>query len=506
MKIMLLYPLWSEEYGSMVAHFAKKAGHYPPLNLAYLAALAEKQGCEVRIIDGEAEGILLPELIEKTAEFSPDIVGVTATTPFYHIAVELATKLKERLKNVTIVIGGPHITVVKEKAFNECFDYAFIAEADNSWPQFLEKFRKQEDVTAVRGLLYRENGEIRSTGPSEPLKDVNDVPIPARHLLNMASYTLGTMKGIKNFTSIMTVRGCPFSCIFCSTKVFGKDFRRKDPEKVIREIKDCIEKYGVKHFMFLDDTLTLHRQHIMDICNLIIQEKLDITFEGSTRANLVDEELVERMAKAGLIRLSFGLESADENIRITMKKMVPLESYITANKLTNKYGIETLNSCMIGLPGETRETVKKTLAFLRNSKEIKQANISIAVPYPGTELSEMAKAGQMALRLETENFSEYRRYNAAVMTVGELSPEDLIEIQNEAFASIYLAPWRWEPMIKKSGLTGAALTFRRLVTALKKGDTRYITNEQLGVTESNDVRETPPASTDSQPTISSFMT
>jgi len=485
MKIMMLFPLWSEEYGATISHFAKKAGHYPPLNLAYLAALAERQGCEVRIIDGEADGIPLPKLVEKTVEFSPDLVGITATTPFYHIAVELATKLKEKLPGVTVVIGGPHITVMKEKAFNECFDYAFIAEADNSWPQFLEKFKNKDDTSTIGGLLYRRNGEIMSTGPSEPLNDVNTVPIPARHLLNMDSYTLGTMKGIKNFTSIMTVRGCPFSCIFCSTKVFGKDFRKKEPKKVIEEIKECIEKYGVKHFMFLDDTLTLHRQHIIDICNLIIEEKLDITFEGSTRANLVDEELVARMAKAGLIRLSFGLESADENIRITMKKMVPLEAYITANKLTNKYGIETLNSCMIGLPGETRETVKKTLAFLRNSKEIKQANISIAVPYPGTELSEMAKTGQMALKLETEDFSNYRRYNAAVMTVGDLSPDDLIEIQNEAFASIYMAPWRWEPMINKSGMMGAAITFRRLVSALKKGGTRYITNEQLGITESS---------------------
>ena len=248
-------------------------------------------------------------------------------------------------------------------------------------------------------------------------------------------------------------------------------------------MKECIEKYAVEHFMFLDDTLTLHRQHIIDICNLIIKENLNITFEGSTRANLIDEELVSLMKKAGLIRLSFGLETVDEGIRKTMKKMVPLESYITANKLTNKYGIETLNSCMIGLPGETIETVRKTLAFLRNSKEIKQANISIAVPYPGTELYEMAKKEENGLKLVTEDFSNYRRYNAAVMQVGELSPDDLIDIQNEAFASIYLAPWRWEPMIRKSGAKGALLTFNRLVNCLKKGDSRFLTNKQLGVIE-----------------------
>ena len=187
------------------------------------------------------------------------------------------------------------------------------------------------------------------------------------------------------------------------------------------------------------------------------------------------------MTDAGLIRLSFGLETVDETIRKTMKKMVPLDSYSVANKLTNQYGIETLNSCMIGLPGESYDTVKKTLAFLRRSKEIRQANISIAVPYPGTELFEMALKGEEGLKLETEDFSKYRRYNAAVMTVGELSPEKLRDIQNEAYASIYLAPWRWEPMIRKFGAKGALLTLIRLITCLNKGDTRFLTNKQLDV-------------------------
>ncbi|WP_321504057.1 B12-binding domain-containing radical SAM protein [uncultured Methanoregula sp.] len=481
MRIALLFPLWTEEYGN-ISHFAKKAGHFPPLNLAFLAAYAERKGHTVIIIDGEVEGLSINAMVERVQNFNPDLIGITATTPFYHIAVELGNALKKVI-NAPICIGGPHITILKEKSFEKSFDYAFINEADNSWNEFLDKFEKNGNIEDVKGLLLRKENEVIFTGAPTPCKDVNKIVIPARHLLKNELYNLGTIKGLKKFTTIMTVRGCPFNCIFCSTKVFGKDIRRRSPELVIREIKECIDKFGIEHFMFLDDTLTLHRQHIMDICDLIIKENLNITFEGSTRANLVDEELIKKMTDAGLIRLSFGLESVDETIRETMKKMVPLESYIVANKLTNKFGIETLNSCMIGLPGESYETVKKTLAFLRRSKEIKQANISIAVPYPGTELFEMAKNGENGLKLETEDFSKYRRYNAAVMTVGELSPEKLLDIQNEAFASIYLAPWRWEPMIRKSGAMGALLTFNRLVNCLKKGDTRYLTNNQLGIEE-----------------------
>lgn len=478
---MLLYPSWTGEYGN-IAHFAKKAGKWPPLNLAYLAAIAERDGHEVQIIDGEAEEISLDEIVKRTKEFNPNVIGITATTPFYHICVELGNKLKQEMPSTPICIGGAHITVLKEEAFNDCFDVAFIGEAEISWAQFLDRIERNQSIEEIKGLMYRSNGQIKYTGQAIPLQNVDSLPFPSRHLINPELYNLGTMQGIKKFTTIMTMRGCPFDCIFCSTKVFGKDTRRRSPEKVIQEIKECKEKYGTEHFMFLDDTLTLNRQHTIDICELLIKEKLGITWEGSTRANLVDEELVKKMAQAGLIRLSFGLESANENIRKLMKKRVPLESYIEANKLTNKYGIETLNSCMIGLPGETVETVRETLKFLRENKEIKQANISIAVPYPGTELYNMAKAGENKLKLIVKDFSKFRRYNVATMQVGDLSPDDLVNLQNQAFASIYMfSPERWEPMIAKSGLQGAQITVNRLMKCIDNGETKLLTDKQLGV-------------------------
>jgi len=281
----------------------------------------------------------------------------------------------------------------------------------------------------------------------------------------------------------MTMRGCPFKCIFCSTKVFGKDTRRRSPKKVLGEIRDIHEKYGIDHFAFLDDTFTLNKKHTIEICDLLIKENLNITWDANTRANLVDEELVSKMAESGLIRLCFGLESVDENIRRIMKKEVPLEQYIEANRLTNKYNIETTNSCMIGLPGETKETIRKTLRFLRESKEIRQANISIAVPYPGTELYELAKRGEYGLQLLINDFSQFKRYNAAVMQVGDLSPNDLIEMQNEAFASIYIfAPWRWESMIKKTGIEGAKVTVERLMRIIDEGrQTSMLTDKQLNI-------------------------
>jgi len=346
MKISLLYPLWTQDYGE-ISHFAKKAGKWPPLNLAYLAAIAENKGHKVNIIDGEAEGLSLEQVVSLTKAFSPEFIGITGTTPFYHICVNLAKELKKQIREVPIAIGGPHVTVLKEDVFESCFDFAFIGEAEKSWETFLNVYEKGQDISQVGGILYRHKKEIKFTGVAEPIGDIDDLPIPSRHLLRSENYNLGTLQGTKRFTSIMTMRGCPFKCIFCSTRVFGNDTRRRSPEKVIQEIKECKEKYMIDHFMFLDDTLTLNRQHVLDICDLLIKANLGITWEGSTRANAVDEELINKMVKSGLVRLSFGLESVDENIRRIMKKKVPLESYIEANRLTNKYGIHDFRPSII---------------------------------------------------------------------------------------------------------------------------------------------------------------
>ncbi len=421
MKILLIFPKWTGEYG-ILGYFAKKASVWPPLNLAYLAAIAENRGHEVKIIDGEAENMPISEMIRHVAAFEPDIIGLTATTPFFHVVVELAKSLKQNFREIPIVIGGAHISILREKAFGPFFDYAFIGEAEESWPLFLEQYEKRGDISEIKGILYRDKNETKFTGAAAPITDVDSIPFPARHLLKTDNYNIGTLQGGKNFTTIMTTRGCPFKCIFCSTKVFGKRIRKRSPRLVVDEMISVISKFNIKHFIILDDTLTLDKNHIVELCDIIESEKLDITLDGSTRANLVDEEIISRLAKVGLIRLSFGLESVDSNIRKIIRKEVPLESYGTANRLTNKYNIETLNSCMIGLPGETVDTIRKTLFFLRQSREIKQANLSIAIPYPGTELYEMAKKGEHGLKLATDDFSKFRRYGSAVMSVGDLSP------------------------------------------------------------------------------------
>lgn len=468
MKVMLLYPRWTQGYG-LATYFAKRISVVPPLSLALLAAEAEREGHEVRIIDGQVEDMPLPKIVERAVAWNPDIVGISATSPFYHLAVELATALKKADRKIPIAIGGHHVSLLKEEAFLSCFDYAFIGEADNSWPMFLKEYQRGGDISSIKGILFRDNGEVKFTDFPERV-DLASIPFPARHLLPMEKYKLGTMHGRKNFSGILFSRGCPFQCIFCSTaEVFGKTVRKRPVRLVVQEIIATVAKFNVRHFYFYDDNVTLDRNYMLQMCHLIIEEGIrlkGVTFEGSTRANLVDEELISTMAKAGWVRMSFGFESADPEMREIMKKGVPLENYAEACRLTNKYGMETLLSAMIGLPGETRETVKKTLSYFRHARGVHQIQYSVAMPYPGTELYEMAKRGEHGLKLLTEDFLKFRRYGSAVMSVEGLSRADLVRLQNEAFLSIYLAPWRIWPMFKRMGAIGVLLTYLRVLISL----------------------------------------
>lgn len=468
MKVLLLYPSWTGAYG-LFGHFARRNSTWPPLNLALLAAIAERHGHDVTIMDGEAEQITLEAMVERAVASKPDVIGFTATSPFFHISKTVAEGIKRIAPQIPIVVGGPHVTIMKEEALLPAFDYAFVGEAEESWPQFLNQLGQGREVSNVAGIIFRRNGKPVSTGQPADITDLDALPAPARHRLDMSRYKLGTLRGRLPFTSIQTMRGCPWKCIFCASEALKTtEMRVRSPRSVVNEMKQVVEQFGTRHFYIVDDVMTLWKEHILEIAELITQEKLEITFEGSTRANLVEDEVIGRLVKSGLIRLSFGLETVDPEIRRTMKKQVPLEHYVKANGICNKYGVEALNSVMIGLPGETRDTVMATLTFLRNAREVKQANFAIAVPYPGTEFHELAVKGDKGVKLMTKDFSEYRRYGSAVTTVGDLSPRDLIDLQNEGFVSIYSAPWGWIPMLQKHGVIGGTLMLIRVARLLSQ--------------------------------------
>ena len=481
MRVGFIYPSWTKSYG-IFGYFARRNSSWPPLNLALLGAVVKQHGHETFIIDGTIGELSVEKIVVEILSKKPDIIGLTSYSPFFHVQVELATALKKVAPDLPIMIGGSHATIVKEKALLECFDYVFVGEAEHTLPEFLKRLENGKDLSSLKGVVWRgADGQPVFEGPAPATEDFDALPIPDRDLVDSRQYFLGTLQGRNPFTLIQTTRGCPWKCIFCASEDLNTTrILRRSPESVVAEMKEVVENYGIRHFFFVDDVLTLYDEHILKICDLIEMENLDVTWEGSTRANLIEDAQTKRMAECGLIRMSFGLETVDTEMRKTMKKKVPLKYYVDANRILNKYNVEAMNSVMIGLPGESEETIRTLLKFLSDNRDIKQANLAIAVPYPGTEFHRIANSGEQNMTLHTDDFSQYRRYGSAVTTVGDLTPKDLVELQNEGFVRIYAAPWRWGPMYGKHGIIGFLLMFFRVAQMFRWHASRKLQSIFLG--------------------------
>lgn len=456
MRLGLCFPQWTGAYG-WIGYFARRNSTWPPLNLALLAACVDKAGHESFIVDGQVEGLTPKECAGRVLAEKPDVVGFTVCSPFFHVQLEVARLIKLRSPGTIIIMGGPHITIEGTKLTDPVIDHLFTGECEETLPAVLDQLEDGIRMPRVIG--------------GKRVVSFDALPMPARDKLPMHRYRLGTLEGRQPFTSIQAKRGCPWSCHFCaSDKLDTKSVFLRSPESVVAEMADTVKRFGIRHFYFVDDVLTLYPDQIRGICALIAENGLMVTFEGSTRANLLTPELVRTLKCAGLVRLSFGLESVNAHVRDLMKKKVPMQHYVTSNKLLNESGIEVLNSLMIGLPGDTRDTIEETISWVAGQRDIKQANLAIAVPYPGTEFHDMAVAGQHGVKLHTSDFSEYRRYGTAVTTVNGMTPIDLVRLQNEGFVRIYARPHRWASVYGKHGAIGVMLMLFR---ALKYAASRW---------------------------------
>jgi radical SAM superfamily enzyme YgiQ (UPF0313 family) len=286
------------------------------------------------------------------------------------------------------------------------------------------------------------------------INDINEIPWPDREGIMLDRYTWSVPgRGIERFSTLMTDRGCPFSCTFCSAHtVFGKKMRYRNITDVVNEIDYLVNKLKITHISFIDDTLTLNRNRVVQMCREIIKRKISFTWEGWTRANTIDDELVQIMKKAGFVRVSFGIESGSPKILKKIKKGIKQKDIVAGYKIMKKNGIETRGSVMLGHAYETRETAYETLRFVKSLKDCNQMYISIATPYPGTELYQQALNGEGGLVLLERDFSKYTRYGKPVTRVNDLSPDDLSKLQRKGFMMFYCTPGRIWYNFRRAGL------------------------------------------------------
>ncbi len=462
LKFLLINPPAVEAYGKYKA--AAKVGAAPnmPLGILYIATVLQEAGHSVEVIDCDIDEIDYPKLKEIIQVNSPDVVGFGATTPIFSSACDFISKIKTDFPETITFLGGYHFTALPIQSMKKSLtDYGFYGEGEVTIVElanYLGECQAKKELPAtdklktIRGLIFRDQDQLFVNEKRPMIKNLDMIPYPKREFLRYQKY-IWSVPGRKLMpvTSITTQRGCPFQCIFCGAQTIFPGVRYRSIPNVIEELDYVVNYLGIKHIQFQDDTLTLNKKKTEELCAEIKKQNLEFTWEGYTRANTVTEELLTMLKDAGLVRLSFGVESGNAEILKAIKKGVKKEDYVRAYELCDKLGIETRCSLMLGHPFETKETIKETLKFA-NSLKCYQAYINITTPYPGSELLELARQGQGGIKLLTENWQEYRRYGNSVMVMNNLTVEDLIKLQKWAYRKFYLRPHIILYNLKRAGL------------------------------------------------------
>ena len=393
MRVVLINPpeMIASEEGGMgfgARSFVKQLRVLPPLGLAYLAAVLESAGHEVKQIDANALRMNPDEVVHMVAGLSPDAIGLTCVTPLFPVVTHISRSLKEVLPKTPIIVGGPQVTIMPELTMeNTAFDYGIEGEAEISMPLVLEAISGRVPPVDVGGALYRNNGAVVLGGPAEVMP-IDEIPFPSRDGLPNDKYFDMTTES-RRVSSIMTARGCPYKCAFCERYIRGGHYRMRSADSVVAELEQLVTKYGCTEVVIYDDTFTANKKRTTEICEKILERGLKFKWDCRTRVDCVEPELLGLMARAGCSRISFGVESASENVREVFNKGITIDQVKEAFEWTRAAGIRILAYFMLGAPGETRESIKETLA-LSVALNPDFAYYSVVVPYPGTDLYDHA--------------------------------------------------------------------------------------------------------------------
>jgi len=446
MKITLIQPCLStsDRYGKALG---KVGPTTEPLGLAYLAGYLKKyRNDSVEIIDAVALDYSSEDLIAHIDRSKPDIVGVSISTPMYLRAKETIRILRENFgNNIKIIVGGPHVTIFPKQTLeeNKDIDLALYGEAEASLMELLNALENETEFSNVKGLVYRSGDEVIVNPPMPYFENIDEIPLPARDLLQMDKYKPApTYHRRLPCYIILTVRGCPYRCSYCS-KTFGKVVRLHSIPRVIEEMKVLIDEYHTKEIIFRDDTFTVKKKHTEELCNEIIRQGLHkkIKWSCTTRVNLVTLPLLKLMKKAGCWSIHYGVESSSQRLLDLIKKDITIEQIKNAMKWTKQVGIETKAYFMVGLPTETKEETLQTIKF---TKELDPdwIQVTITVPYPGTELFEIAKSDGTLKSFKWENYQTWASWadTELVYIPSGRNEKELKALQKRAMREFYVRP------------------------------------------------------------------
>jgi radical SAM superfamily enzyme YgiQ (UPF0313 family) len=443
-----------------------------PFYLAYCAALLQKNGFEVLMIDAIAEKMSEEVYFARMKAFAPDLVVHEVATASIRTDLRQAKKVKEILPEAKLFFGGPHHLMYKPEFLNNNPDVDFAVEGEYEFVVLRVAQNLHGPKDAVQGLIYRAaDGTPKSNGRA-PLVELSELPWPAREFLPMDIYWDNQGNMPTPCLQVHASRGCPFTCNFCQWPQLmygGNKYRIRDPKDVADEIQHCRDTYGSKSFYFDDDTFNIGKKRIIALCDEFIKHKLNMPWSAMSRADTTDIETLHRMREAGMVAIKYGVESADQKIVDDCGKKLDLKVATINIKETIRIGIKCHLSMTVGLPGETQETIQKTMEWVDDVNP-DSVQFSIATPYPGSVLYDQLIARGHLL---SGDFDEYDGANRSVIRTDALTPEE-IEVAHHKLVSRWHRKrfitklWRNKVHYSKECIKHPAVAMRVVGNAFKK--------------------------------------
>lgn len=442
MKILFIQP----NYDAHIVH--------PPLGLGYLAAYLEKKGHEVVIFDTTLKNASLEKILLAIENFSPDLVGISVLSRGHNKAKEIIFEIKKFFPKLPVVIGGTQVTAAPLEVMVDLgADFAIIGEGEITLSELVDGLEDKRQFFKIDGLAFRLGGKVKINRPREFIKNLNEIPFPAWHLMPPADYRIAPILEpihASPVAPIITSRGCPYNCSFCASNVtWGRKIRFRSPENVIEEIKLLKEKYGVKEIHFADDNFTMDIERAEKICDLLIQKKLALPWQcpNGVRIDRLTLPLLRKMKASGCYAVGLGIESGNQGVLQINQKNLDLKIVPDVLKNLKKVGIESYGFFILGLPGDTKQTIKETINFALTNP-FDRVWFNIFTPYPGSK--------SFIDWLGKRKFNEIDWYkhdcSTAVISLPDLSGKELEKFQKLALLRFYLKPKNLFKFIRRLGL------------------------------------------------------
>ena len=397
----------------------------PPLGLTYVAAAFERAGAEVQIFDYIVSRYTPEKLKQRMASFKPHVVGTSSVTLNFPGAADILQTAKEHDPEVITVMGGPHVSfdAVNTLVSYPKIDMIVMGEGEQTIAELMACSFDPAALPGIRGIAYRENDRIQTTEPRDFIKNLDTLPLPARHLLPLSRY-----QALGFPISLITSRGCPYQCIFCQgRRMVGSKVRQRQATVVVDEIENILS-YGINRINIADDLFVSDKQKVKDVCGEIQRRGLKFAWSAFARVNTVDLETLQIMKETGCDSISFGVESGSQEMLDRIKKKITLEQVRHAVGLCREAGLIVHTSFIIGLPGETQETLQASKAFAESLKEDVYYGYHLLAPFPGTTVRE--KVHEYDLEILTDDWTQYDA-NKAIVRTAALSPDDILQFARD---------------------------------------------------------------------------